>query len=533
MAHTSPRKELLAIHRRIHRFNRYQIGSSVISKDRHFKQYEREYLYCIQNYLRVSSPEEMSKAIAKTKLVYVGDYHTLNQSQKSFLKILKQLDEDQIPFIVAMEFIQKRHQRILNDYLKGKISDEIFLKKTGLRKHWFFDLWPNFKILFDFAKEKKISLYAIEANPDENQSLKGRDQIMAQTIAGLIHKHSKEKIVVFVGDLHIAPKHLPREVDRLSDEKLSRVILYQNGDAIYWDLAKSKKEDKVHVVRINKDSFCRMHTAPIISQQSYLNWLEHEEGLLDFSDAKHTFLQFLEQMAFFLGISLGSEKENIEVFTCGDLTFLDRLKKSKKFKKARFREIKRQILCSQSYYLPEMKYVYIAKVSINHLAEEASHVLKHLVSGDESPRRMQDAFYANVLNEALGFFGSKIINPKRKCARPVDFKNLIKTREAANISWLDYETARYFLEHEKGIKKGQIIHSNRIASFNIDLFLNLTHVIGSYLGERLFFALLENRVTKEQIRFLYEDSFEVEGDPQVRYLELEFKLKGLKLPKKI
>src|SRR3990167_4874870 len=452
MAFASPRKELLAIHRRIHRLNRYQIDGSVISKDRHFK-----------------------------------------QSQKSFLKILKQLSEDQIPFVVAMEFIQKRHQRILDHYLQGKISDDLFFKKTGLKKHWFFDLWPNFKILFDFAKEKNISLYAIETNPDEDQSLKGRDHMMAQTIA------------------------------RLSHTKSSRVILYQNGDAIYWNLAKRNKEDKVHVVRINKDSFCRMHTAPIISQQSYLNWLEHEEGLLDFSDAKHTFLEFLEQMAFFLDITLGPEKEDIEVFTCGDLTFLNRLKESKKFKKARFREIKRQILCSQSYYLPEMKYVYIAKVSINHLAEEASHVLKHLMSGDESPRPMQDAFYANILNEALGFFGSKIINPKRKCARPMDFKNLIKTRGVA----------KYFLEHEKGISMGQLMNSNRIASFNIDLFLNLTHAIGYYLGERLFFALLENRLTKEQIRFLYEDPFEVEGDPQVRYLELEFKLKGLKLPRKI
>ncbi|OGQ07245.1 MAG: hypothetical protein A3G32_04525 [Deltaproteobacteria bacterium RIFCSPLOWO2_12_FULL_40_28] len=523
MAFASPRKELLAIHRRIHRLNRYQIDGSVISKDRHFKQYEREYLYCIRNYLRVSSPEEMRTAIAKAKLVYVGDYHTLNQSQKSFLKILKQLSEDQIPFVVAMEFIQKRHQRILDHYLQGKISDDLFFKKTGLKKHWFFDLWPNFKILFDFAKEKNISLYAIETNPDEDQSLKGRDHMMAQTIAWLTHKHEKEKIIVFVGDLHIAPKHLPNQVDRLSHTKSSRVILYQNGDAIYWNLAKRNKEDKVHVVRINKDSFCRMHTAPIISQQSYLNWLEHEEGLLDFSDAKHTFLEFLEQMAFFLDITLGPEKEDIEVFTCGDLTFLNRLKESKKFKKARFREIKRQILCSQSYYLPEMKYVYIAKVSINHLAEEASHVLKHLMSGDESPRPMQDAFYANILNEALGFFGSKIINPKRKCARPMDFKNLIKTRGVA----------KYFLEHEKGISMGQLMNSNRIASFNIDLFLNLTHAIGYYLGERLFFALLENRLTKEQIRFLYEDPFEVEGDPQVRYLELEFKLKGLKLPRKI
>ena len=40
-----------------------------------------------------------------------------------------------------------------------------------------------------------------------------------------------------------------------------------------------------------------MNTPPIVWQQSYLNWLEHEEGEIDYADARHSFLELLKQIA--------------------------------------------------------------------------------------------------------------------------------------------------------------------------------------------------------------------------------------------
>src|SRR5262249_21317256 len=104
----------------------------------------------------------------------------------------------------------------------------------------------------------------------------------------------------------------------------------------------------------------------------------------------------------------------------------ERLKEDPDFSPQEKKVVRRQVELSESYYIPKHKWVYLANVSLNHAAEEASHFIRHLVAGDEFPRNPEDAFYANVLHEGIGFFGSKIINQKRKCMRVEDFKSLIE-----------------------------------------------------------------------------------------------------------
>ena len=52
---------------------------------------------------------------------------------------------------------------------------------------------------------------------------------------------------------------------------------------------------------------------------------------------------------------------------------------------------------------------------MNHASEEATHFLRHVVSGCQEPLNLVDAFYARALEEAVGFLGSKMLNHKRKC----------------------------------------------------------------------------------------------------------------------
>lgn len=534
----SPREELLKLHQKISRQNQKIIQDSVIHEDRFFKTYEKHYLKAVSHYQKISSLSQMYKDILDSDIIFVGDYHTLNQSQRSFLRILRHLVKKNRQFVLGMEIIQTPHQLLLDRYMKGKITDQAFLKKIGFKEHWFFDLWENFKPLFDFAKYHQIPVFALESDLSQTKSLGERDQKMGERIFEIYAQNPHTKIFVFVGDLHLAPQHLPRVVDKkFSREniKIKCLSLYQNSEAIYWKLAHQELEHQVNLVKISSQEYCRMHTPPIIVQQSYLNWLEHEEGELDFADAKKTFISYLKQIATYLAIPLGKEVEQVRVFTCGDLSFLKRLKETKAFSPKEFYEIKRQILRSESYYIPKQKIVYLANVSVNHASEEASHTLKHFCSGDEFPRPMQDAFYANILHEALGFFGSKIINPKRKCTRANEFKKLmdyLKQGVLYQKRALEYEIAKHFLEHEALIAQNKSFHANKIRALSVDLFLGLTHALGYCLGEKMFYGLLINRLTKKYCRDLFYDACEEEGDPLKRYLELNQKLKGIQLPKR-
>lgn len=534
----SPRRELLALHRKIYLKQKKLIDDSVSHVENQFKHYEKRYLNTVKNYQKIVEVEEVTPRILEADIVYIGDYHTLNQSQRSLMRVLRTIIPLTDNFVLMMEVIRKKYQKELDAFMKGRLKDLTFLKKTGFKAHWFFDLWDNFKPIFDFAKYHKIPMLALEA-AGEDESLKKRDKAMARRIFETWQENPGKKIFVFVGDLHLAREHLPFEVSKIFKSKnieIKTLTLFQNSEAIYWKLAAIGLEDKTHVVQISDKEFCRMHTPPIIAQQSYLNWLEFEGEVLDFADAQATFLNYLDQIANFLELEAGDKKYDVEVFTCGDLSFLKKLRESGQFGPKEMRRIKDQILREESYYIPKMKLVYLANVSVNHAAEEASHTLKHLLSGDEFPRNVQDAFYAASLHEALGFFGSKIINTHRKCLRAQDFKKLIqyiKGQRKIHQKVLDFETAKFYLEHEAKIQKGSVFGLAKIKSLSPDLFFALSHALGYALGEKLFYGLLAGVVTKASIRELYKKPFEADGEMTQVYKDLYLKLAKLKLPRKV
>lgn len=458
--------------------------------------------------------------------------------------------------------------------MAGRMSDETFLEKIGFEQHWIFDLWPNFKPLFDFAKYHNIPIYALDAAPLDS-SLKERDEATGRLVASRFARDPRKKIFVFIGDLHLAPQHLPAEVERvwkklwsstssdrtgsgagllraggprndmplpprspsLKGEECPRSLtLYQNSETIYWKLAKKGIEDQVSVVKINGRSFCRMHTPPMIVQQSYINWLEHEEGEIDYSDAKHSFMELVDRIAKFLSIKLGKEKDDVEVYTSGDLTFLNKLKRRKSFSKEALSIVKRQILASESYYIAAEKIVYLANLSLNHASEEAAHFIKSLCSGPEFPRDLVDAFYANILHESLGFFGSKLVNSKRKCLHEKGFKDLLayfQTVKVPTERQLEYETAHLVTEYLKFEKKGKPLRYTTIFEQGAELFMAITHAIGYMLGDKMYYALKTGKIKKPFIRELFFDLWEEEGAPFEVYNTLRNKLKSVKIPKRM
>lgn len=534
----SPRAELLAIQKKLWRSNKDVIEHSILVKEPDFGAYEAAYQKAVEKYLRIADQDEMIRACGQADIIYVGDYHTCNQSQRSFLRILKAVIKKDRDFAIGLELIHERHQSVLDSFLGGRIGEEVFLKKIKLKEHWIFDLWENFKPLFDFCKYHRIPLFAIDKAP-EGSSVRERDRATAALVAGYMKKNPGRKVYVFIGDLHIAPGHLPADTDRALAAKrilAKSLILYQNSESIYWKLAKEGIDDRVEVVKLPDGNFCRMHTPPVVCQRSYLNWLEHEEGEIDYADAKASFLELVDRMCDFLKIRLGKMRDEAEVFTSGDLSFLKKLKERKDFSGAEIGTIKKQILASESYYIAKAKFVYLANLSINHAAEEAAHFIKSVCSGLEKPRPIVDAFYANILHEALGFFGSKLINHKRKCYHERDFKNLLAYFETVRIPLdrrLEHETASLLLEYLRLERKGRHLEKENIFHSSADLFLSLTHAIGYMLGDRLYYGLMGRAVTKDCMKKLFMDPWREEGRPVEVYLELVKRLRKVQIPKRM
>ncbi|MBU2530676.1 MAG: ChaN family lipoprotein [Elusimicrobia bacterium] len=107
------------------------------------------------------SLKDLEKTIALSDVVYVGESHDQIKDHMAQLKALELLYLAKGKNIaVGFEMLNFTLQPILNDYAKGKISEDEFLEKANWEKEWGFD-FNLYKPLFDFIKEKKLKALAL------------------------------------------------------------------------------------------------------------------------------------------------------------------------------------------------------------------------------------------------------------------------------------------------------------------------------------------------------------------------------------
>ncbi|NOZ87148.1 MAG: ChaN family lipoprotein [Deltaproteobacteria bacterium] len=554
------RYEIVAIQQALFKRNQKLIEASIARPPKYLAEYEAEVLRRTKSFREAISPKELIQRAQTVDIVYIGDYHTLRPAQKTFLHVAeglvkagRQAGKGQEPLtIFAMEMVETEKQATLDAYMKGKWSkakENRFLSEVIGPDHWLVGNWENYKPILEFARQNNILVAGIEGKGGtklhtRSDSLARRDKHMAETIVELLSKYPFHTIMVLVGELHIAPPHLPKMVRKLAGtrnlKKPKCLILYQNREEIYWKLVKQGKEDTIEVVHIKGDEYCSLNTPPHIVQQSYVNWLEAGETLVDSPDLGDKFREIAEIIAQFLGIDLKGALDQVEVYSAHDLSFFARLKQSKAFTKSELDIIREQVLSSESYTIPNMGMVYLAKLSLNHIAEEASHFIHYVCAkSSREPADLVNSFYARCLEEALGFFGSKVINPKRKCDHQRDFLQDIETFREKGIAAVDgeaYRLARFVIAHkdmEKGKSKKSDPWLKVLYSQDVDMFNRLTHALGYMLGDRLYYGLKRDRISKEEIRNLFHERFDEEEQPLLTYFALCRRLSSIRIPKRL
>jgi uncharacterized iron-regulated protein len=89
-------------------------------------------------------------------VIFIGEEHGSRVSHHAELTILKGLAKRDSNLILALEMFERDVQDVLDTYLKGKISEKLFLEQSRP--------WPNYqkdyRPLVEFAKKKGISVIA-------------------------------------------------------------------------------------------------------------------------------------------------------------------------------------------------------------------------------------------------------------------------------------------------------------------------------------------------------------------------------------
>ncbi len=528
----SARKQLLQIHKRLVRRIKREIDVSIGALTPELRKYKRTYNAEFRHY-HVSTKAELMEAVLASDMVFLGDYHTLRQAQQTLVKLLEEVLPRRLEIVLALEMVRRDDQPVLDEYMSGAISTEEFLEKIDYEHTWGFP-WSYYQPIFEKAFEHGLRVVGINSSSEGGaHTLEERDNIAAEIVAREALARPEAMIIVFDGDLHMAGPHLPAKIKeqlRRYGAKRKTLKIFQNNENLYWRLAESHNE-QVDVVRLRRDAFCVMNTTPLVKHQSYFNWENNREELtpvvqsdwmlsrdasLDYGEQVHRIVRTIA--GFF---EIGEEGlEDFTVYTTGDLDFLERLRENGEYTPDEVKDITVQILKNESYFITKGHILYLANLSLDHAAEEATHFINHVCAGSaEEPLEYEADFYYRAMKETIGWLGSKVINLKRTCYKEKDFHDYLNENAGKKLPPYQEEIRRiskYVKQHKamerrlfrKGARRPTL---RRIFGLPISVHIGVTHALGYMLGDKLYFAMMSGDVKKEEIRRLFYEPLHEPG----------------------
>ena len=532
---TKLREQLIRIQKRNYRRNVKLVRES-LGKHPGLEKYEREYLRYLKTYEKISDKSNLIKKVLTADIVFHGDYHTLLQSQRSVLRILREIIGKR-DLILCLEMFHGKDQKHIDAYMAGDMPENKFLRKIEYARKWPFR-WENWRPIITFCRENHIPVLGINTDTGDLtgiKKLRERDRYSARIITKTYIRNPETLIYVVDGDYHVSPNHLPKCINQLLkqlDEPAKHLIIFQNADNLYWKLCSQGLEES-DVLKIRDDIYCVMNTIPANKIQSYLNWLEysfdayfpvHQDWEDDAFDDKGVMVhEMVTSLASILELEFDPNAfESLAIYYPSNLDFMELIHSTPEFKGS-LRLIKSKIKRGEGFLLEYEQagnatyLIYLANSNINMAAEEATHFLNAVLRGPlDNSINAFDIFYRNVITECLGFFGSKFINEKRKSHTENSIRMLLGQIKRGEIKRIDPETtqvARYILQHfylqrktaapEEFEKKFSLQYNSRAA-----VSRTFSTQLGYMLGNKLYYASKRGKFSIKRIRKYFKDTFD-------------------------
>ncbi len=451
-------------------------------------------------------------------IIIGGDFHAFAQSQRTHLRLIRSLKKLNRPFILALECFESKHQKHVDDFMTDKIDEETFLEKTNWVENWSFP-WKNYKPLVNFAKLRGFKVLAInkKSSVDDKDTV-SRDQHIASIVNQEKLKNIKALIYIVIGDLHLAQDHMPKEINYINST-LKTISVFQNSEKLYFDLLKSKLENKVDILKSNIDQYCIITSPPWVKWQSYLMYLEANDDVEisaghfddefddDFDEDEYFTEPFdatdqLFSIFSFLTKDLGLEVsfDGAEPFTNITDFLLEQFDSELNSSEASL--VKTLIENSKSFYLPKLGVLYLSRLTTNHASEiVGKYIQAELTGRKDNLLNMPGDFKKLIWVETLAYFMSKIYNHKRKT---MSFKNLKSELLTLNPTDSNHEILKLSL----GQTMDEYFSANNIKRKKKDIsialqpysYLESARILGQYKGEQLYQAYRGGRMNLDTLK---------------------------------
>jgi hypothetical protein len=463
-----------------------------------------------------SYPEELVQSIVEAQIAYVGDFHTLLPAQKFLVRLVDMVKSHpamaQRPLVVALEAFHSAHQKHLEDYRSGTIGFPQLLERCAYRRNWGFPV-GGYRRIVEACQAAAIPILGINSSPRGDNPLQRRDRHAAKIICRLMARRPDALVIVFIGDLHVATRHLPAQVTALATRQgadPSRVIVYSNPESIYWQLAQTGLEYMVNVVKVDRGRYAVLNATPLAKYESYLRFVE---GVVDdrdwdpSGDANAITLDVEEQagelyrrIVHYLGIHpLPLPDFELVTWDHKEETVGEMAMRYGALPQRR-PAIVAALKARQTAFVGPYG-VFLHQFSLNDAADLAGRLILRALGWKKPFERTRDAYFADIIYEGLVYFATKVINPKRTCKRKTDLERWVERegqRGARGRSSPPLVTivGRCVLPHLRALQRAlatpeAMAMPVRRSWWQIPLHsrLQATRLLGSLLGERLFYSV--------------------------------------------
>jgi len=517
------------------------------------RKYLRDFRDAYRSYEGVRSAAQVRSAISRAGVVLVGDYHALPNSQRYLASVIRDAEVGGRPLVLGVETVFSRDQHILEEWWRGEIDESELRQRIRFDLDWGYD-WGPFYELLSAAREHAEAVYGLDCMPREDlRKIGARDRHAADKIAGMRAAHPEALILALFSESHLAPKHLPALLrERLPEERIVTVL--QNVDALYWRAA-GEATDRVEAVEAGEDVFCVFNATPLEKYENYRlcldRWGRDDAGAPDFGPTVYNLVDGLVRL---LGINRYSDHNTTqprllvdlmpEVYSRSSDALLRRMLSRRGFTAGLRRALLRRLKERGSVYLPQMNALYVRQFQMMSAAEDAARFLHHACRGlpmringrVPEPLAPEDAFYVAVLEGAIGYFGSRVLYPARPAFRDADLHELYDlTREDLEqqtaLPFRDALEAIDFLAlHRKSGRIGGRLETppewqTRAFAFSGRKHEYVTEQLGCLVGNDLYDAYLDGRLTPAGLRKLFLAHIEEPGLAREAYAHLNARLR--------
>ena len=398
------------------------------------RKYLQDFSQAFRSYKSPIDSGKLQQAVNHADIVLIGDYHALPAAQRFAANVFEEraLPGDR-PVVLGLETIFVRDQHIVDEWWRREISEEEFRQRIRFDLDWGYD-WAPFYQLLATAREHAEAIYGLDCMLREDlRKIGARDRHAAHKIAEIRQRHPNAVVLVLFGESHLAPGHLPCLLRKQLPEARVLTIL-QNVDALYWH-AVGEQQGSVEAVQVNDQVVCVFTSTPLEKYENYRLHLSRwgrteEEG----PDLAPTIYNLMDSLVRFLGINRYSSHNGTQPKFLVDMLpevygkvaegWLRRAFSRMDLTENEMEAMLHNVEERGSVYLPQVNVFYVREFQMMYAAEEAARFLRHACQGlpllQSNHAHNKDVysqtFDNHVLENALAYFGSRVLYPARAAA---------------------------------------------------------------------------------------------------------------------